>query len=131
MEHSTITPFPAKQMTNLQRKSIALQASKYNHTDTAISNQLNVSRKFIAKQRVKMANAIDKAFMDNEPDDNKVLFNLPVTKVWIEQFSLCLMLHGRASFRGAQKIIKDVLDYDIAHSSIHNISIKAQQTAII
>ncbi len=130
MEHSTITPFPAKQMTNLQRKSIALQAIKYNHTDTAISNQLNVSHKFNAKQRVKMTAEIDQALGDKEPDDNKILFNLPVTKVCIEQFSLCLMLHGRTSFRGIQHVLKDILDYDISVSGIYNISVSAKQAAV-
>ena len=125
MESAHTTLCPAKKMTNQQKKNIALQVISNKSTVTKIADQGNVSRKFVYLQTNKMSAAIDHAFQETCSAANDVIFNLPVTKKWIEQFSLCLMLHGRASFRGIQKIIKDVLDYDIAPTTIHTISLGA------
>ena len=130
MDSATIISHSAKQMTNQQKKNIALQVISNKTTVTEIAVRGNVSCKFVYLQKNKMTTAIDQAFEEAAPDDHDIIFNLPVTKAWIEQFALCLMLHGRASFRGTQQIIKDVLDYDISPSSIHTISVGAKLSAV-
>jgi len=64
-----------------------------------------------------------------DTDDN-VLFYLPVTKAWLAQLVLCLMLHGRVSFRDIQQIIKDCLDYNVPVGTVHNISNRAKYNAL-
>ena len=104
MERAQIIPCPAKKMTSQQKKNIALQVITNKTTVTEIADLSNVSRKFVYLQNNRMTAAIDQAFEETCSADNAVIFNLPVTKKWIEQFSLCLMLHGRTSFRGVNVI---------------------------
>ena len=129
MEIAKIIPHPAKQMTNQQKKRCALQAMNNDATVTKIAKQHKVSRKFVNFQKSKATAAIDQAFGETAFDEDKVLYHLPVTKAWIKQLALCLMLHGRASFRGIRQIMKDALDYDISPSSVHNITADAKQSA--
>ena len=56
---------------------------------------------------------------------------MPITKAWLAQLILCLLLHCRVSFRGAQQVIGDCFDYDISLGNIHNISDRAKSAAAI
>jgi len=44
-----------------------------------------------------------------------------VTKVWIVQLVLALMLIGQVSYRNIIAILKDLLDYDISLGTLNNI----------
>ncbi len=129
MKSTNVIAHPAKQMGNQQRKKVALKAISNETTVTDIAKQHEVSRQFVTRQKNKAVAAVDQAFDEAHTDENKVLFYLPITKAWIEQLVLCLMLHGRASFRGITHVLKDVFDYDISVPSIHNISVGAKRTA--
>ena len=85
----------AKIMNSEQRKNIALKIITNNSTVTQISKQYKISRKFINQQTSKAIGAIDIKFAstDSEPP----LLYVPVTKAWINQTVLTLMLTCKAS----------------------------------
>lgn len=117
-------------MTNQQKKEIGIQAFTKRSTITEIANQNNTSRQFIYKQKNKITDAANEAFEENDPNE-KILFYLPVTRAWLAQLVLCLLLHCRASFRGVQQVIEDCFDHHIALGTIHNISDRAKSAAAI
>ena len=71
---------PAKAMTPLQRRQLALEALAGTETVSRLAGQHAVSRKFVYRQAAKAEEAIDAAFSPADGDDQKVLFYLPVTK---------------------------------------------------
>ena len=118
-------------MNSKQKKTIALQTIRGTHSITDIAKENQVSRKFVYKQNDKATQAIDDVFKEpeNEKKNEKVLFYLPVTKSWLIQLVLGLLLHCRCSFRGVTKLFQDVLDSSISVATIHNISMTAIQKA--
>jgi hypothetical protein len=87
-----------------------------------LARRHGVSRKYLYKQAHKASDALAQAFAPPEEDGDRVLFELPVTKNWIEQFVLAQVLVGHTSFRGAIEILDAVLDYrDISVGTVHNI----------
>ena len=87
-----------------------------------LARRHGVSRKFLYQQAHKASDALVQRFAPPEEDAQRVLFELPVTKNWIEQFVLAQVLIGHTSFRGAIEILDAVLDYrDISVGTVHNI----------
>ena len=80
-------------------------------------------------QKDKAINAINDAFSADVEDDDKVLFYLPVTKAWLRQFILGLVLNCHSSFRGVIKTLDDVFDYDMSVGTVHNVVSDAIQKA--
>lgn len=119
----------AKLITHDDRKNIALTVIRNQKTITELANENNVSRKFVHGLKNTALDCIDQSFAPDSKNDNLVLFNLPVTKSWLKQFSLSLSLNCRSSFRGINKVLSDVFDYDISIGTIHNISDEATQKA--
>jgi len=124
-----IVSLSAQQMTNQQRKDIALQVISNKASVTDIANHHGVSRKFVYQQKDKSIEAVDQAFEEASSDNDSVLFYLPVTKAWIAQLILCLILYGRVSFRGVKQVLKDCFDHDISLGGIHNIADRAKSSA--
>jgi hypothetical protein len=118
----------AKQIDQPQRKSIALEAIQRDVNITELSAAKQVSRKFIYEQKNKAIDGIDQAFSQAK-NDSDVLFYLPVTKKWIRQFVLCLILHCKASYRGISKTLIDCFDFSISIAAIHNIMHDAAKLA--
>jgi hypothetical protein len=79
-----------------------------------------VSRKFLYQQAHKAQGALEDAFAPS-PEDEKVLFWLPVTKAWLRQLVLALVLICHASFRGVVELFRDLLDTNLSVGSVHNI----------
>jgi hypothetical protein len=87
-----------------------------------LARRHGVSRKYLYRQAHKASDALAQAFAPPEEDGDRILFELPVTKNWIEQFVLAQVLVGHTSFRGAIEILDAVLDYqDISVGTVHNI----------
>jgi hypothetical protein len=118
----------AKKMDGKQRQEIALQAMQQEKSMAEISNENNVSRTFIHRQKNKAKQAINDAF-DPTNKNADVLFHIPVTKSFLTRLILCLELHCRGSFRGIQKTVDDLFDYKISIGNIHNISKDAANKA--
>ena len=85
-----------------QRADLSVQALARGEPVSHLAARHHVSRKFVYQQKAKAAEAIDQAFTPSAPDD-RVLFHLPVTKQWLEQFVLAQVLIGHTSFRGVME----------------------------
>jgi hypothetical protein len=69
--------------------------------------------------------ALDEAFAAKA--DSSVLFNLPVTKSWLNQLVLSLALICHSSYRGVTEILRDVVGVSVSLGPVHNL---IQQAAI-
>ena len=94
---------PAQAMTPPQRRRLALAALTGDETVSGLAREHQVSRKFVYHQAGKADEALDEAFAAGgcgEPGEDRVLFYLPVTKAWLRQLILGLMLICHSSLRG-------------------------------
>ena len=114
---TTTQLYKAQQLNSIQRQTLALQTLRYNKSIAELSRTNKVSRKFLYQQKHKATEASNDAFAKN--DDN-VIFYLPITKIWLMSFILCLLLHCRSSIRGVQKLLSDMFDYSMSVGSIVN-----------
>lgn len=119
----------ASQMDGTQRKEIALDAISKQRPISHIAAKQKVSRKFVYSQQGKALAAINDVFI-NEGQDDKVLFYLPVTKYWLCQLILMLVLYCRGSFRGVSKVVADAFDYQVSVGTIANIVQEAKNKAL-
>jgi hypothetical protein len=104
-----------------QRRQLALEALAGVETVSRLAGRHEVSRKFVYRQAAKAEEALDAAFWPADRDDQKVLFQLPVTKAWLQQLILGLTLICHSSLRGVVELLRDVFDYDISASTVHNV----------
>ena len=73
---------PPKRLSQDLKKHIALQAlSGGNISETARKN--NVTRKTAYKQKNKALESINKTFVNDADENEKVLFSIPVTKTYL------------------------------------------------
>lgn len=110
----------AEQLSPQQRQRLALDVLA-GHSLSALARRHDVSRKFIRTQRALALDALDRAFAPALPADKQVLFYLPVTRAWLEQLALALILIGHSSLRGVHEILRDLFDYHKSVGSIHNL----------
>ena len=111
---------PAHSLGPQQRQQLAVQALAGATPITELAHQAEVSRRFVYQQQAIARNALSDAF-DPPPTSDAVLFQLPVTKHWIHQFVLGLVLIGHCPLRGVVEICRDLLDYDISLGTVHNL----------
>lgn len=102
------------------RKNIAIQAISRSEPIKTLSVKHGVSRKFIYEQKNKAEEAIEVAFTTSEEEEEKVLFHLPVTKSWLSQMILGLVLICHSSYRGVVEIFRDLLSVPISLGTINN-----------
>ncbi len=57
------------------------------------------------------------------PATDGVLFYLPVTKAWLRQLVLALVLIGHSSYRAVVELLRDLFDY---HISLGNVQKKGR-----
>jgi hypothetical protein len=121
---------PAKALPPSQRLLIGLHARAGTHTITDLADQFDVSRKFVGRQRDRADQALDNAFAPQpQPAAERVLFHLPVTKPWLRQLTLGLVLIGHSSLRGVVEILGDLFDYPISLGTVANIVQEAMAPA--
>jgi hypothetical protein len=119
--HPAASPHPAKAMTPPQRCQLAIEALARVETVSRLAGEREVSRKFVYQQAAKAQVALEEAFSPADRDDQKVLFHLPVTKAWLRQLILGLTLICHSSLRGVTELLRDLFDYDISPSTVHNV----------
>ena len=73
-----------------------------------------VSRKFVYQQGDKAQRSLDETFAPSQGDDD-VLFHLPVTKNWLYQLILGLVLIGHSSHRGVVDLLRDLFEWKQLH----------------
>jgi hypothetical protein len=98
--------FPASVAKGLgpdQRKELSIQVLAGNEPVSRLSARHQVSRKFVYRQVHRAEQALDEAFAEADGDD-RVLFQLPVTKAWLRQMVLAQVLIGHTSYRGVGEI---------------------------
>jgi hypothetical protein len=124
---ASLNPFhvrPSSQAASLApdvRKRLSIQALAGQQSVSRLASEQGVSRKFIYEQRRKANEALDEAFVPGKKDDD-VLFYLPVTKAWIRQLVLALVLVCHSSFRGVVELLRDVFDFRrMSVGTVHNI----------
>ena len=98
------SPCHAKAMTPSKRQQLALEALAGTETVSRLAGEHAVSRKFVYQQTAKVEEALDAAFSPKQPDDERVLFYLPVTKAperspWPTTWPCCLPGCARTCYR--------------------------------
>jgi hypothetical protein len=103
-----------------QRQHLALQVLAHTESVTKLAGRHQVSRQFLYQQATKGAQALEQAFAPQAKDE-EVLFYLPVTKAWLRQVVLGLVLLCHSSFRGVMAFFRDLLDCPLSLGSVHSI----------
>ena len=103
------------------RQQLAVHVLARTEPVTELAKRHGVSRKFVYHQADKGAQALEQAFQSPASDDDEVLFYLPVTRAWLRQVVLGLVLLCHSSFRGVIAFFADLLDQPIALGTVHNI----------
>jgi hypothetical protein len=119
---------PAQRLQPAQRQTLAIQVLARTHPLAALARQNQVSRKFLYHQADTATHALTDAF-DPAPADDHVLFYLPVTKAWLRQLVLALVLIGHSPYRAVVELLRDLFDWKIAVGTVHNIVHTAVATA--
>ena len=101
----------AARLGSAERKDLSLQVLTRSEPVSHLARNHRISRKFLYRQAAKASDALDEAFAPST-DNDRVLFHLPVTKNWIRQFVLALILICHSSFRGVLELLEAVFDYD-------------------
>ena len=110
----------AKRLAPQERQDLVIQVLAGTETVSELARQHEVSRKFLYRQIHTAEEALNEAFTpSNRPDD--VLFYLPVTKAWLWQLVLALVLICHSSYRGVVELLRDLFDYQISLGTVHNI----------
>jgi hypothetical protein len=112
--------WPAQRLQPHQRQELAVAVLAGAETVSELARQHQVSRKFVHDQVHTAGEALAQAFTSRQPSD-EVLFQLPVTKHWIEQLVLGLVLSCHSSYRGVVELLGDLFDYPLALGTVHNI----------
>jgi hypothetical protein len=99
----------SSKLTGEERKIIALQALAGTGSISTLAARNGVSRPTVYRQMNRAGAALDELFLSAVPEDNKVLFMLPVTRQWLEQVILALTHIGHTSSRGVVEFMHDLL----------------------
>jgi hypothetical protein len=114
----------------VQRRDLFLEALRRTEPLTRLAEHHHVSRRFIYQQMEKATAAIDQAFEPAGPQENRVLFQLPVTPEWLEELVLSLTLICHSSYRGVIELLETMFDWHrISLGSIHNLLMQAVDKA--
>ncbi|MBV9251354.1 MAG: hypothetical protein JO227_19155 [Acetobacteraceae bacterium] len=107
---------------------MAIQALAGSATISDLADGYGVSRKFVYRQIDKACTALENAFLPAEPE-NGVLFELAVSKTWLLQLVVALVLICRSSFRGVVEFLRDLLGVSISLGTVHHVLERAAQQA--
>jgi hypothetical protein len=108
-----------------QRQRLALQVLAGTRPIAHLAADHDVSRKFVYQQAAKAEQALDDAFAPPDPDADRALFHLPVTKAWLQQLTLGLVLICHSSYRGVVELCRDLFDYPLSLGTVHNLAHRA------
>jgi hypothetical protein len=112
--------WPAQRLLPQERQYLAFQVLAGAQSVSDLAREYEVSRKFLYQQAHTAQAALTLA-LDPEPETDRVLYYLPVTKAWLRQLTLGLVLICHSSTRGVVELLGDVFDYPISLGTVHNI----------
>ena len=101
------------------RKEIGIKVLTQSETVSQLAQEHEVSRKFIYEQGNKAQQALEESFAASA-DEQEVMFYLPVTKNWLYQLILSLVLVCHCSYRGVVELFSALFDLPISVGTIHN-----------
>ena len=110
------------------RQDIGIRVLSRSQPISHLAATHQVSRKFVYQQGDKAQQALDESFAPSKGDD-EVLFHLPVTKNWLYQLILGLVLICHSSYRGVVELFRDLFDTPISIGTVHNRLESAAATA--
>jgi hypothetical protein len=111
---------PAQQLPPEQRQELALQVLAGSQPVAQLARQHQVSRQFLYRQADTAQLALESAF-DPPPLTEEVLFQLPVTKAWLHQLILALVLTCHSSYRGVIALLADLFDTPLSLGTVHHV----------
>lgn len=120
--------WPAQRLMPAQRQDLAIQVLGAIHPVADLARRHQVSRKFLYQQAGIARHALTRAF-EPEPTADQVLFHLPVTRAWVRQLVLALVLIGHSPYRAVVELLRDLFDWRIALGTVHNIVSSAVEPA--
>ncbi len=92
------------------RQDIGIQVLSRSQPISDLAATHQVSRKFVYQQGDQAQRSLDESFAPSQ-GDNDVLFHLPVTKSWLYQLILGLVLICHSSYRGVVELFRDLFRY--------------------
>jgi hypothetical protein len=101
------------------RQDIGIQVLSRSQPISHLAATHQVSRKFVYQQSEKAQRSLAETFAPS-PGDDDVLFHLPVTKRWLYQLILGLVLICHSSYRGVVELLRDLFDTPISIGTVHN-----------
>ena len=120
----------AYHLSSHHRQDLAVKMLSKDNSVSQMAREHKVSRPFLYLQKDKAQKALNDAFEPKQKDE-EVLYHLPITKKWIFQLILALILICHSSYRGVIEILRDLFNYPISIGTIHNrvkeASTKAQE----
>ncbi len=119
---------PARDLLPSQRQQLAVDTLA-GRPVSALAQQYQVSRKFVYQQLHHAQDALDQAFAPPAADPQAVLFTLPITRGWLQQLVLGLVLVCHSSLRGVTELLADLFDYPLSLGTVHNTLQQAVATA--
>ncbi len=111
---------PAHLLPPQQRQELALQILVGSQPVAQLAREHQVSRQFLYRQADTAQLALEHAF-DPPPPTQEVLFQLPVTKAWLHQLILALVLTCHSSYRGVIALLDDLFDTPLSLGTVHNV----------
>jgi hypothetical protein len=113
---------PAKGLDPDQRQRLALATLAGTRSVQALAAEYHVSRKFVYQLADQANRALRRAFAAPGPlPEERVLFYLPVTKTWLRQLVLALVLICHCPLRGVVELLADLFDYSLSLGTVHSI----------
>lgn len=121
-------PVPARRLPPQARQQLALDAL-VGQPIARLAAQHDVSRKFVYQQLHHAHDALDQAFTAAADDPPQLLYWLPVTKPWLRQLVLGLVLICHSPLRGVTELLADLFDSPLSLGTVHNTLQQAVATA--
>src|SRR4051812_32597393 len=119
---------PAQRLLPAQRQELAVQVLAGTHPVAELARQHQVSRKFLYQQAHTAQHALSGAF-EPTPAIDEVLFYLPVTRAWLRQLILALVLICHSPYRAVIELLRDLFDWKISLGTVHNVVHSAVEPA--
>lgn len=114
-----VSASPARSMSATERRDLGVKVLARAEPVTRLASDRGVSRKFAYSVAGKAAAALDEAFAS--ASDDTVLFQLPITKSWVESAVVALSLLCHSPYRGIIEFLRDVVGYRLSIGTVHNI----------
>jgi hypothetical protein len=127
-ELPSLPRWPAQRLSPQERQDLAVQVLAGAQPVLDLAREHDVSRKFLYQQAHTAQDALTQTF-NPDPKTHDVVFQLPVTKAWLRQLVLGLVLIGHSPFRAVVELLRDVFDWHISLGTVHNIVSSAVEPA--